>query len=92
MRYVLFLMLAGLSIAGCTENAPHAQNTAISNDKSIRKAECLVCKHNADLGCVDVEVDATTPRTTYAGKEYFFCSGDCKKEFLASPAKFVSAK
>jgi len=39
-----------------------------------------------------VEVDATTPRTTYAGKEYFFCSGDCKKEFLASPAKFVSAK
>src|ERR1044071_5299264 len=42
------------------------------------KAECLVCKHNADLACVDVEVKADTPRYVYEGKTYYFCSDGCR--------------
>jgi len=90
MRYVLLMMLAGLAMGGCTENAPRSGSAALS--KECCKAECLVCKHNADLGCVDVEVEATTPRMMYAGKEYFFCSDDCKKAFAANPPKFLGGK
>jgi YHS domain-containing protein len=52
--------------------------------------ECLVCKHNADLACVDVEVDKDTPRLDYAGKTYYFCSDKCKHDFEKNPAKYAA--
>jgi YHS domain-containing protein len=54
-----------------------------------RHEECLPCKARADLGCVDVIVDEKTPHTVYLGRTYYFCSEDCKREFLKQPAKFA---
>ncbi len=55
-------------------------------------AECLVCKYDADLACVDVAVEKETPTYTYAGKTYYFCSKACCKKFEKDPAKYVNQK
>ena len=52
-------------------------------------SECLVCKHNADLACVDLTVTDKTPSTTYKGQRYYFCSEDCKNEFAKNPANYL---
>jgi YHS domain-containing protein len=76
--------------AGCAAN-PQADTRSAPATKPAC-AECLVCKKNFDLACVDVDVDATTPRTEYNGKTYYFCSDDCKQEFLKNPSKYASSK
>jgi YHS domain-containing protein len=81
----VFVIAAGLE--GCA--GPGAEG---SRFVSADKAECLVCKHNADLACVDVKVDKDTPRAEYQGKTYYFCSETCRQEFLKNPAKYVAAE
>lgn len=53
-------------------------------------AECLVCKKNADLACVNVAVDAKTPRCVCNGKTYYFCSEECQHAFEKNPGKYLS--
>jgi YHS domain-containing protein len=36
-----------------------------------------------------VKVRADTPRTTYDGKTYYFCSAQCRKEFEAGPDRYL---
>jgi YHS domain-containing protein len=70
-----------LIVAGCASS----QHTA-----STQPCEkCLVCEKNADLACVDVAVDANTPRYDYAGKTYYFCSEECRAKFAGSPQKYL---
>ena len=52
-------------------------------------AECLVCKKNADLACVDIVVDKDTPCCGYNGKTYYFCSDECRAKFQKKPAEFA---
>ena len=52
-------------------------------------AECLVCKKNADLACIDVAVDDKTPSYTFGGKTYYFCSEECRREFAKHPARYA---
>lgn len=52
-------------------------------------AQCLVCKHNADLACVDVKVDQKTPRCVCDGRTYYFCSDECRREFEKNPQKYA---
>jgi len=52
-------------------------------------AECLVCKKNADLACIDVAVDPATPTYVYAGTTYYFCSADCRDQFAKNPQKYL---
>jgi YHS domain-containing protein len=86
------LLVAGfLLFAGCVENTP-SKTSADAACPASPHAECLVCKHNADLACVDIKIEKDTPRATIAGKEYFFCSDECRKECLAHPEKFVGEK
>ena len=79
-----------VGVAGCTENKPPANSAATGNAKC--HAECLVCKYNADLACIDVELEKETPSYTYEGKTYYFCSPTCAKKFQANPAKYVNQK
>ena len=51
-------------------------------------ANCPVCLHNADLGCVCVKVEKDTPRVEWNGKTWYFCSEECKKAFLSDPKRF----
>ena len=80
MKRIYSLALLAI-LAGCASSAPRAMSSAHS--------ECLVCKKNADLACVDIDVDKTTPSAAYNGKTYYFCSDECKKEFEKNPAKFA---
>jgi len=82
-RILFFVLLAVTGVVGC------AEQPATPTASTQPHAECLVCKHNADLACVDVTVDATTPHTAYDGKTYYFCSDQCRKDFDKEPAKYA---
>ena len=68
MHRILFasLALSGfLWVEGCTENTKPASATsdtsAAARTASAKShAECLVCKHENDLACVDIDVDDKT--------------------------------
>ena len=81
MRLAIFSILA-LAIAGCASSTAETQHLAANQDA------CWVCVSENDLACVKVDVDDKTPTATYNGKTYHFCSEECKKEFVANPAKF----
>jgi YHS domain-containing protein len=83
------LLLAAIGLGGCVENGRPA-----SEEAKLGKphGECLVCKYENDLACVDIEVDKDTPHTTIDGKEYYFCSKECQKDFLKDPNKYTAKK
>jgi len=84
----LLLMCVSLFIfAGCA--APETDHASATTQPH---AECLVCKYDNDLACVDVKVEPGTPTTTYQGKSYYFCSDHCRDEFAKSPEKYVAQK
>ena len=83
-----FAVLAGVSTA-CGA-APHGDG-ALRAESTIRapgearigdRTTCLVSGE-------EFIVSATSPRTEYAGKTYYFCCGDCAKKFEAEPARFL---
>jgi YHS domain-containing protein len=80
-------MLAGLAVAvaGCGATPGERAATASTQPHS----ECLVCKANADLACIDVPVDSNTPSYTYNDKTYYFCSNECRKAFAKNPSRYV---
>jgi YHS domain-containing protein len=78
---IRYLCISCLLLAGCASTGSPTTKPAC--------AECLVCKKNADLACVDVTVDRNTPRYLYNGTTYYFCSDDCKNEFAKDPQKYL---
>ena len=48
---------------------------------------CPVMKH-----AIGGKVTASTPKSTYQGKTYYFCCPACKPQFDKNPAKYVQAK
>ena len=38
---------------------------------------------------MDVEPDKAAAKSTYGGKEYYFCAEMCKKKFDADPEKYL---
>lgn len=83
---VLIALICAGALSGCG-TAPQENASAKPN---TRHAECLVCKANADLACVDIPVDATTPTYSYDGKTYYFCSSECRNDFAKNPAKYAA--
>ena len=93
------VVLAVAWLGGCAAEGPSGSPTTTpslatagpvaAGDGHPAHAECLVCKHNADLACVDLDVDGKTPAYTYGGRNYYFCSDKCRNEFARNPAKFV---
>ena len=88
----IVLSLVGVlgMLGGCAESDHRAADSARTASASLRREECLVCKHNADLACVDIEVDEQTPTYEYQGRSYYFCSKGCRSKFAQSPAKYLS--
>ena len=83
MRMKLIL-ISLLLMTGCaSDSSAHRQASAGPH------GECTVCKKNADLACVDVAIDDKTPRFDYRGKTYYFCSNECRSEFIKHPAKYA---
>jgi len=73
------------------ETTVTAPGTSAAAHRSAH-SECLVCKYNADLACIDIPVDKTTPSYTYNGKTYYFCSDECRDKFKKDPQKYVAQK
>ena len=90
---VVAVMVACGMVGGCAGNGAGAQDGSPKMMvHAAPRAECLVCKKNGDMACIDVEVDAKTPFADYNGKRYFFCSEECRKDFLKNPGAFVGGK
>ena len=70
-------------IVGCATQSKEAT-------QSGPVATCYVCRYNNDLSCVNIRVKDGTPRTEYHGRDYFFCSEDCRDAFLKKPEKYLS--
>jgi YHS domain-containing protein len=68
--------------AGCATQPEQAASSGPT-------ATCHVCRYNHDLACVTVRVKDSTPRAEYQGRTYYFCSEECRTEFLAKPAKYL---
>lgn len=79
MRWFVLLALS-LGLASCAADRGSGRAGG---------AECVVCKHNHDLACIDVEVTPQTPRTAWGGQTWYFCSAACQKEFEKSPQKYA---
>jgi YHS domain-containing protein len=88
LAVILLAVAAGspLLLAGCAAG-PAAPPSQATGDHA--HAECTVCKHNADLACIDVVVDKDTPRSGYDGKTFYFCSDHCRTKFEKEPAKYA---
>ncbi len=70
-------------IAGCAADGSTAAAAAGPH------AQCLVCKKNADLACVDVSVSSKTPTYMYNGASYYFCSDECREKFEKNPQSYL---
>ena len=78
-------------LGGCAADSTPSASSKTAAACAVH-SECLVCKKNADLACIDVDVDGKTPFLDYSGKRYYFCSDECRSEFQKNPMKFVNAK
>jgi YHS domain-containing protein len=86
MRTFLSLaILFGAFLGGCASSSPPAAD-------GKPHGQCLVCKHNADLACVDIVVDDSTPRRVRDGQTYYFCSEECAKAFDKDPTTYCLQK
>jgi len=76
-----------LLVIGCTQ-----QHERVIHASTEGHAECLVCKYNADLACLDVSINDQTPTFDYNGKRYYFCSEECRDDFAKNPQKYLPSK
>ncbi len=84
-RAVLLLVVIASASAGCRSTRELA--SAEASDAPV--AECPVCAAEGDLACLRVKVRPDTPSVVYRGRTYWFCSEDCKTEFLAHAERYV---
>jgi len=82
---LIFLGVVLKGITGCATQRPS------STAEARTMVTCYVCDYNNDLGCVCFRLKESTPRLTFEGKEYFFCSDDCYQAFQRKPAKYASS-
>jgi YHS domain-containing protein len=87
-------IVVAAALFGCADlneaRAPSTRPTAAMTSAKKPHAECLVCKYNADLACIDVDVDEKTASYVYNGKTYYFCSEECRDQFAKNPAKYAA--
>ncbi len=75
--------LMTLLVSCATPSSDTAQNSGSTET-------CHVCKFNHDLACLCVTIKNSTPRTVYQGNTYYFCSDDCRAEFVKRPDKYAA--
>jgi YHS domain-containing protein len=91
---ITIMVFAALACGCESQQSTPAQGVSTTQPLSAsagtpKHAECLVCKKNADLACIDVAVDAKTPSYDYLGKRYYFCSDECRDKFAKDPQAYI---
>lgn len=84
-RAVLLLVVLASASAGCRSIGERTEAEA----SAVPVAECPVCAAEGDLACLRVKVRPDTPSAEYRGRTYWFCSDECKAEFLAHAAQYA---
>jgi YHS domain-containing protein len=76
------VLAAGLAsgLGACASSAPAVTGPT---------AECPVCRHEGDLACVCVHVEPETPKCDCAGQTYYFCSEQCREDFVKHPERYT---
>ena len=75
--------------AACFSGAAGCRSPSSGDQRPV--AVDPVCLFNRDLGCVNIHVDAATPRAEHAGKTYYFCNQACRDAFVHEPEKYLAA-
>lgn len=52
-------------------------------------AQCLVCRCRRDFDCLEVDKSPRTPHADFAGRTYYFCGENCRKEFERNPGRYT---
>lgn len=74
-------LVAAICASGC--GASQQQAAATTNAEPLpESATCPVMKNT-------FKPDASTTRTTYKGKTYYFCCPGCDKKFAADPESYL---
>ena len=76
----LFIEIVFLLITGCS-------STQVALKDRPRVVD-PVCAYYADMGCINIIMFDSTPRSVYNGSTYYFCSEECKEDFDKHPEKF----
>ena len=81
-RHSLIAVIFVFTIIGCA-------TTVTSNKKGQPLVVDPVCAYFSDMGCVNIEASEITPKSTYEGITYYFCSNECKVDFDKNPSKYL---
>jgi len=77
LKFALALIL----MAPVTMQVAAAQDTKKTVEKPVKEAQDPVCGMTVDT--------ATSPKSEFKGKTYYFCSIDDKKEFDKAPSTYI---
>ena len=83
-RYFLTMVLLLLMITGCA-----GTSTSSSSKKEHPLVVDPVCAYFSDMGCINITVEENTPKSSYGGVTYYFCSTECKVDFDKNPSKYL---
>jgi len=83
-----FHILAAAALALVVGTACATPATAPVHAGDELHARCPCCVAYGDLACIDVTVEPDTPSATHDGVTYWFCSDECRADFLADPEHF----
>lgn len=75
-------------LLGCAAGAALLLSACRAPVPGEGEAECSVCRHEGDLACVCVRIEADTPRLELDGQTYWFCSDECRTAFAADPGRY----
>ena len=53
-------------------------------------AECPICRFHCDLACLRVAVRPDAPHADVDGETYYFCSEECRCQFVADSRKYLA--
>lgn len=86
---VSLLVACGGPSAGAASPAGEAAKTApagiLKAPGDAKIGDTTRCPVSGD----EFTVEASSPKTEYEGKTYYFCCGGCKSKFEADPAKYL---
>lgn len=80
-KYFLIVVIT-FTIIGCA-------NTMTTSQKEQPKVVDPVCAFFYDMGCINITVEENTPKSSYGGVTYYFCSKECKVDFDKNPSKYL---
>lgn len=84
MRLDHLMLIISASFAGVA-----ACSSPLDTPLAEGHARCSVCLTRGDWACVDVVIKDQTPRYEHEGQVWWFCSAECRTDFVNAPRRFT---